>query len=253
MDDRYWILKRCPLFERLSPDEIAGVERASQARQVARGGLVYLPADDGNAVYLVAAGRIKLYHLTADGKQAVLALIEPGELFGELAVLDRGPREEFAEAMETATVVRIPLDAFERLMTAHPDVALGVTRLIGWRRRRIERRLKSLLFRSNRERLIALLVELAETYGQRTEQGVQLGVRLSHQELASIIGSTRESVTVELGNLQAEGALRIQRRRICLSRLESLARSIGLPVPKLPVRSEPPLLRPSPAASKCTG
>lgn len=120
-------------------------------------------------------------------------------------------------------------------MEEHAGVALGVTRLMGLRRRRIERRLKSLLFRSNRERLVHLLMELAEKYGQRSADGVTLGIKLSHQELASIIGSTRETVTVVLGELQNEGSLIIKRRQIILRDMDGMARSIEMTPPRIPV------------------
>lgn len=249
MEDRLWFLKRCPLLERLSDAQIARLESVSRVRQQPRGGIVFSPGEASESVLLVAAGRVKLYHITADGKQAVLALIDPGELFGELSMLDGAPREEFAEAMEPTTLVAIPSDVFRSLMAELPELTLGVTRLVGLRRRRIERRLKSLLFRSNRDRLVSLLVELAEKYGRRTPDGVELGVRLSHQDLASIIGSTRETVTVTLGELQQEGALLIRRRRIIVTQLDRLARSIDAPAPRLPGDSSASFrLVPKPAA-----
>ena len=98
----------------------------------------------------------------------------------------------------------------------------------------MERRLKSLLFRSNRDRLVHLLLELAEKYGRPTVEGVVLGIKLSHQDLASIIGSTRETVTVLLGELQQEGQLRIERRRIILTQFERLAAGFNIAPPPLP-------------------
>ncbi len=201
-----------------------------------------MPADASESVFLLTSGRIKLYHNTSEGKQALLALIEPGEVFGELAVFDSDKREEFAEAMSTSTLIRIPREAIQSLMEQHAGVALGVTKLMGFRRRRIERRLKSLLFRSNRERLVHLLIELADKYGQRNAKGVLLGIKLSHQELASIIGSTRETVTVVLGELQAEGSILIQRRQILLTDMQRLAHSIEMEAPPVPVES--PFIKP---------
>ncbi|MDB4743717.1 Crp/Fnr family transcriptional regulator [Planctomicrobium sp.] len=122
-------------------------------------------------------------------------------------------------------------------MESHANVAVGVTKLMGFRRRRVERRLKSLLFRSNRERLIHLLLELADQYGTSTPNGVRLGIKLSHQELASIIGSTRETVTVVLGELQSEGSIAIVKRQIILKTMERLAKSIDSTVPNVPVES----------------
>ncbi len=235
MAETLWYLKGCDLFERLTPEQIARLEQCSRVRTFERNSLVYLPSDQSDSVLLLASGRIKIYHITAEGKQALLALIDPGELFGELALVERGPRDEFAEAMERSSVVMIPGAEVRALMQEHAELALGVTKLMGLRRKRIERRLKSLLFRSNRERLIHLLLELIEKYGRQTPDGVLCGIRLSHQELASVIGSTRETVTVLLGELQAEGLLAVSRRRIVVRQPDRLAAMIDEPPPTLPV------------------
>ncbi len=239
MDEKFWFLKQCQLFERLTPQQVSRLEATARARNFSRGSLIYMPADASDSVFLVTAGRVKLYHITGEGKQALLALIDPGELFGELAVVDESQREEFAEAMEASHVIKLPRDELQRLMQEHPDVALGVTKLMGLRRQRVERRLKSLLFRSNRERLIHLLLELAEKYGRRGPEGVALSIKLSHQELASIIGSTRETVTVVLGELQNEGRVIIKRRQIVLKQMEDLGRMIDVEPPILPVSTTP--------------
>ena len=237
MDDKFWYLKNCDLFERLTPEQVQRLESRSRSRKFERRSLIYLPTDHGDSVFLLTTGRVKIYHLTSEGKQALLAIIDPGELFGELAMLDAGQREEFAEAMETSTVVLMPGDEIRRLMEESPQVSLGVTKLMGMRRRRVERRLKSLLFRSNRERLIHLLLELAEKYGQPCSEGLRIGIKLSHQDLASIIGSTRETVTVVLGELQTEKSVIIKRRQIILARPDVLAAAIGAAQPGV---SKPP-------------
>ena len=233
MNEKFWFLKNCDLFERLTPEQIARLESRSRSKTFVRGGLLYLPTDRSDSVLLLVSGRIKIYHITGDGKEALLAIVEPGEIFGELAILEAGHREEFAEAMEKTVVVMIPGSEIQLLMEEHTHVSVGVTRLMGFRRQKMERRLKSLLFRSNRERLIYLLLELVEKYGRPTAEGVQIGIKLSHQDLASIIGSTRETVTVLLGELQKEGNLMIKRRQIILKRIEHLATSIDAPIPQL--------------------
>ena len=234
MSENLWHLKSCGLFERLTDEQVERIESQSQARSFARGELVYLPSDSSHSVMLLTSGRIKLYHLTSEGKQALLGFIEPGEIFGELAAFQGGPHEEFAEAMEKSTVILIPRDVLQSLMEEHAQVAIGVTKLMGLRRHRLERRLKSLLFRSNRERLIHLLLELTEKYGAPNNQGIQIGLKLSHQELANIIGSTRETVTVLLGELQQEGVLTISRRQIFITNMPELSSNLDLPTPDIP-------------------
>ncbi len=226
MADRTWHLKRCDLFERLTAGELSRLESRCRVRNFVRGNLIYLPSDQADAVLLLTSGRVKICSLTDEGKQAILAFVEPGELFGELAVVESGRREEYAEACEASTVVLIPAQVMQQLMQEHADVSLGITKLIGLRRRRVERRLKHLLFRSNRQRLVHLLLELSEDYGTPVPDGVQLGIKLSHQDLANVIGSTRESVTLALGQLQAEGNLRLGRQKIVLTDPPSLAQSL---------------------------
>lgn len=246
MQDKFWYLKSCELFARLTPEQISRLESRARFRKFPRNSMVYLPSDQSDSVVLLTSGRVKLFHLTAEGKQAVLAIIDPGEIFGELSLFGEGRRDEFAETMEPSTLVLLPPDAVQQLMEEHPHVAVGVTRMMGLRRQRIERRLKSLLFRSNRERLIHLLLDLAEKYGRRTDEGVLIGIKLSHQELGSIIGSTRESVTLLLNDLLAEGYVRIQKRQIILCKMEKLAASINAAAPRLLAAEEPygaPVLR----------
>lgn len=226
MEEKLWYLKRSELFEQLSAEEITRIEAQSRMQTLPRKGLVYLPSDSSAAVFLLTKGRIKLYNLTAEGKETVLAFIEPGEIFGELSLLNPGQREEFAEAMSTSTIVMISGEVIRNLMESRPSLTIQLTRLMGLRRQRIERRLKSLLFRSNRERLVYLLLELAARYGERAADGLALSIRLSHQELSSVIGSTRETVTVLLGELQHERSLIIKRRQIILTNLRQLAASI---------------------------
>jgi len=233
MSEQLWRLKRCDLFQQLPTDQLAAVEKHCRLRRFPRGAPIYLPADYADGVLVLAEGRVKIGGFTEDGKQTILAFIEPGELFGELALVGAEEREEYAEAVEKSVVVLIPRQTMDALIASSPPLALGVTKLIGLRRQKIERRLKSLLFKSNRERLVHLLIELAERYGHRTPDGVELKIKLSHQDLASVIGSTRETVTVVLGELQNEGRLRLGRRKIVLTDLPQLAKSVRSPVPRL--------------------
>ena len=233
MSERLWYLKRCDLFQRLGQEQLSALESRCRVRKFPRATPVYLPADHADSVLLLAEGRVKIGSFTEDGKQTILAFIEPGELFGELSLMGTEEREEYAETVEKSTVILIPGEVMQTLLVENPEVSLGVTKLFGMRRRRIERRLKYLLFRSNRERLVHLLLELAEQYGQMTEGGVELRIRLSHQDLANIIGSTRETVTVVLGVLQAEGRLKLGRRKIVLSDIARLADSVSVAVPRL--------------------
>lgn len=233
MSERLWYLKSCDLFQQLNHDQLTALESRCRVRKCPRNTPIYLPADQADGVLLLAEGRVKIGSFTEEGKQTILAFIEPGEVFGELSLMGSQEREEYAEAVEKSTVILIPGDVMQQLLVENPNVSLGVTKLFGLRRQRVERRLKYLLFRSNRERLVHLLLELAEQYGRQVDGGVELRIKLSHQDLASIIGSTRETVTVVLGELQSEGRLQLGRRKIVLTDMAKLADSVNLATPRL--------------------
>lgn len=226
MSEKLWHLKQCHLFERLSSEELRRVEARSRARNFPAKSPIYLPAEKANSVFVLSSGRAKICHITPEGKQSILSFIEPGELFGELAIFDQEQREEYAETISKCTVVMIGLELMNEIMETHADVSLKITKLIGLRRKRIERRLKQLLFLSNRERLTHLLLELAEQYGESSREGLNIGIQLSHQDFANVIGSTRETVTVVLGELQNEGLITVGRRKVVLLKPAELAASV---------------------------
>ena len=223
MADSYWFIKNCNLFEQVSHDDIKWLESRAKMRELKRGEPVYLPSQLDDVVLLVASGRIKTCHVTPEGKQAIIAFVEPGEIFGELALIGGTAQDQHAEATEATKLIAIRINDLQAILHKYSSVSFAITKLIGHRRLKIERRLKNLLFRTNRERIVHLILELTETYGQRTEEGINLGIKLSHQEIVSLIGSTRETVTVVLGQIQQEGKIKTARRKIVVKDLQALA------------------------------
>lgn len=234
MPQSVWYVRDCSLFQRLSADQLSRLERRARMLEFPRNSTIFLPSDVADGVFLLGQGRVRICSNTADGKQAILAFIDPGEIFGELSLVQGGEREERAEAAIDSTVILLPGDELRQMLEESAPLAFGVTKLIGLRRKRIERRLRNLLFRSNRDRLGHLLLELTEQYGKAIDDGVQLDIKLSHQELASLIGVTRETVTTLLGEMQLKGLLLISRQKVVIRNLRRLSASLDTTVPELP-------------------
>lgn len=231
MAQEVWYVRECSLFRRLSHEQLNRLERSARIRDFPRNSAIYLPSDMADGAFLVGSGRVRICSNTADGKQAIMAFVDPGELFGELSLLQDGAREERAEAAVNSTVILLPGAELRQMMDESPSLTLGVTKLIGLRRRRMERRLRNLLFRSNRDRLGHLLLELTEQYGREIDEGVLLDIKVSHQDLASLIGVTRETVTTVLGEMQLDGLLKISRQRVVIRDLARLAAILDVAVP----------------------
>jgi CRP-like cAMP-binding protein len=223
MSLKLWYLQQCDLFRRLTPEQAERLECRATLMRFPRGTLIYSPYEPSRTVMVLATGRVKIKDLTLDGKETILAFIEEGEIFGEMALFEGQPRGEFAETIVDSQVLVLPRAELLWLLGQRPDVWLAITKLIGLRRHRIQRRLCHVLFLSGRERLLHVLIELVEHYGQRQGRTSQVCLPLSHQDLAGLIGLTREMVTRLLGQLQAEGLVRLERRRIIIRDCQQLA------------------------------
>lgn len=222
MANSIWFLKKCDLFERLSDAEAERLNRRALVRHFRKKSTIYAPSEAGQTVLVLASGRVKVFDLTPEGRETIMAFVEQGELFGELAALDGEPRREFAEAATDCDVLAIPRDDFLNLLESRADLALSVTKLVGLRRQRIETRLRNILFLPSRPRLIRVLVELVETHGEHTGTRHEIRFPLSHQDLAGLIGVSRETVTLTLGQLQCDGLIAIERRRVVILDLPRL-------------------------------
>lgn len=226
MYEALWHLKHCNLFERLSPEELHRLEARCRLRTYPARSPIYLPAQKADSVFLVAEGVVKVASISADGKESILAFVEQGELFGELALLDVENRDDYVEAIERTTVVMIPAQDIQNVLAIRADMALAVTKLVGLRRQRIERRLKNLLFQSSRDRLIHLLLDLEEQFGEETPEGVRIRLKLSHQDMGNLIGATRETVTSLLGQLRNEGSIEYKRCKLLITNSRKLTQSV---------------------------
>ncbi len=214
MLERRQCLKNCSLFDRLSDDEISRLEQQCWLKSAPRGSLFDLGNSCDPVLGLVITGRIKISHITEHGRESILSFIYRGEIFGELAVVEESGPEVRQEAVDDSEVLLIPVATVRHLMECHNHVSLAITKLIGLRRKRVECRLVSHMFHSTRERLIQLLFDLAEDHGVMRNGEQHLQIRLSHQEVANLLGSTRETVTVLLGELKRDGLIRLNHRRI---------------------------------------
>lgn len=216
MPDKHWYLKQIDLFSEMTKEEMDRVDEISWMKELKRGQIIYMPEDMSESVYLLKRGRVKISGLSQEGKEVTMDIIGPGEIFGELSLVDKGPRETIAEVLDDALLCVISRNNFEMLIRSKPDLAFKVTTLIGSRRRVIESRLEDLVFRDVSARLAKLLLQLAEDYGRIHEGGITIDAKLSQQELANLIGSTRETTSHFLSVFRKEGLIGMEKRRIVL-------------------------------------
>jgi len=219
-----WYLQRSPLFDGLSAQEMDDLIAAGRLVGVSKGDEIYAEGDPGQTVYFVKLGGVKIITTNADGKDITLAYLGELELFGETALADRSPRQQRAVATEESCLIAFEVEFIEQLMARQPALGLSITKFVGLRLKKIQTRLQSLMFRSPLQRVAGLLLELADDFGEKDAASgdIELKIRITHSEIASLIGVTRESVTYALGQLELDELVRVVKRRIYLLKPDSL-------------------------------
>ncbi len=217
-----WYLKKIPLLSELGPDAVARLAERVDMREVRRREVVYLPGDPGKSLFFVNGGRVKVSKVTRDGKALTLSYCGPSEVFGETCLVDGGPRSEMAEAVENALLTEIDRADFERLLATSATLGAQMTKLMVTRRRELENKVEALVFRDVTSKLAELLVKLAGEYGVDDARGTMVALKITHQELANLIGSTRETVSLTLSQFKRKRFITTEGRKVIISDHEAL-------------------------------
>jgi len=217
-----WYLKKIPLLAELGPEGLARLAERVEQREIRRREVVYMNGDPGEALYFVNGGRIKISKVTRDGKSLTLFYCGPSELFGEGCLIDGGPRTEMAEAVENAMLTQIDRGDFERLLISHAHLGAAMTRLMVQRRKDLETKVEALVFRDVTSKLAELLIKLGGEYGVDDARGTLVALKITHQELANLIGSTRETVSLTLSQFKRKKFICTEGRKVIISDTEGL-------------------------------
>jgi CRP/FNR family cyclic AMP-dependent transcriptional regulator len=207
---KLWYISTNKIFFALPDKDKDEMVSMMKERNIKKKGFVYSEGDRADTLYILKEGRIKITHLAEDGRELTIDIIEPGDIFGELTLAGEEERETSAEALEDSFICTISRKNFEAFLSMRPHLSLTITKWMGLRLRRIENRFENLIFQDVRTRLASLLNDLAEKYGEKVTGGRKINIKLSHQELANLIGTTRETVTLELNNMKRRGDIMVE-------------------------------------------
>ena len=215
--DRADIIRQSEIAAGLDESSIVKLAAAATAVDFRRRRFVYRDGDTSDALYLIARGRVKLCRSEPEtGREAVIDILPTGTLFGEFALFGLGDRQMCAIAFEQARLLRSPVGDFQEAMAQSRTLYDYTFRLVGQRLARSEQRVADFALDAIPARLEKLLHELSERYGQPGTDGVLIDLNLPHREIASLVGSTRESVTVRLNDMRRAGMIDFVDRKILI-------------------------------------
>ena len=216
------VLQRSPVFGALDPAVLEEVVRKSALVRVVRRRPIYQEGEQASAIYVLASGRARITRRGRADREWTVAYRGPGDIIGEASLMGPGTYYYSATATEQLEAVRVPSRAVQRLIDTYPMFSARLMRLVLERRLEAENRIEALVTRSVEARVAEFLLTATRVYGVPESRGVLIGVKFTHQEIANYVGSTRETVTLTLGDLKRRGVILFDHRRIVVTDTDAL-------------------------------
>ena len=222
---KLWYLENFSMLKVLSKEEKEKLDSMAEMRNAPKKQVLYFPTDSSNSIYLLKAGKVKISRLTPDGKEIILTILGPGEVFGEMGITGQQEREEIAEVTDDAIICVVDINDLQHMMKDNPKFNTEILKFIGFRLKRVQNRLESLIFKNAEQRIRSLIKELAEDHGRaiggdENYREVKLG--LTHEDIARLTATSRQTVTSQLNELEKSGLIRYDRKRITIKDLRQL-------------------------------
>ncbi|HEY3736992.1 MAG TPA: Crp/Fnr family transcriptional regulator [Jatrophihabitans sp.] len=221
MDD---ILRRAGIFQGVDPDAIEALAKEFNTIEAPRGTTLFNEGDPGESLFIVIAGKVKLGRRSPDGRENLVAVMGPSDQFGELSLFDPGPRTATATVVTDARLAVLPKEALVAWVRDRPEIAMQLLRVLGRRLRRTNTMLADLIFVDVPGRVAKQLLQLAQRFGSL--EGGQLRVThdLTQEELAQLVGASRETVNKALADFASRGWLRLEGKSVVILDRERLAK-----------------------------
>jgi CRP/FNR family cyclic AMP-dependent transcriptional regulator len=207
-ENKIWYLKKNRLFANVPVEAIAGSEGIFTMELLPKRATFFDQGDAKKVVFLIKTGRVRIARNTADGKEVTVAILGPGDMFGEDALFGGGERTTVATCMEETLICRAHADDLFALLAGNSTLALNVAQMLNNRLSDASATIEDLAYAKISDRLVNLFERLATEHGRTTDDGTLLDLRLTHQDIASIIGSTRETVSLEMNHLVRAGQIK---------------------------------------------
>ncbi|HVB22026.1 MAG TPA: Crp/Fnr family transcriptional regulator [Ktedonobacteraceae bacterium] len=219
-------LKQVPLFAGLNDEGIRELMGVAKRRIFRTGEVIFHRDDPGQVLYVIKEGKVKICLISPDGQEMTLVVFGRGECFGEFAILDGLPRSADAVALEKVECYTLQRSDFHNAIMKNPRIAIQVLEVLSKRLRTTDDMVEDLIFLDVYGRVAKKLLELADTHGEKMENGTRINVRLTQQELASMVGASRESVNKVMGYFTDKNFISTDKHRITLLRPADLKRRI---------------------------
>ena len=222
-NSKLWYLENFNLFESMSGKEMKMVAEQTKMKEWGKGQYVYFPEDPSTSIFFLKKGRIKIGSYSEDGRESIRAVINPGEIFGELALVGEDKRNDFAQALDDGVLIcAMSMKDMESLMESNNKLSIKVTKLMGLKLRRTETKLNDLLFKDARSRIVEFVKVMAIEQGKKIGDEIMVKHPFTHQDIANLTASSRQTVTTVLNELKEKNLLYMERKKFLIRDVDKL-------------------------------
>lgn len=221
MDD---VFMQAPLFAALDPEGAAALRASLKETVVAKGDSLFNEGEPGDRMYVILEGKVKLGQTSNDGRESLLGVLGPGEMFGELSLFDPGARTSTATALTDAVVLAMGNEQLRLWLAGRPEVAAALLQALARRLRRTNEAMADLVFSDVPGRVAKALMDLGEKFGTVTPDGLMVTHDMTQEELAQLVGASRETVNKALADFAQRGWIRLETRQVLILDVERLGR-----------------------------
>ncbi|HET9314250.1 MAG TPA: Crp/Fnr family transcriptional regulator [Vicinamibacteria bacterium] len=213
MDEKE-LLRTVPIFSELTDEDIVSLARVAIRKHYAKDAVVFFENEEGDFFFMILDGRIKVTILGDDGREVILSLLGAGDFFGEMALLDNEPRSATAIAVEDSELLSLHRTDFQSVLSDKTSIAASLMRILSGRLRRANHQISTLALLDVYGRVARVIVDMAREEGRRLKDGRIAFRRATHQEIANRIGTTRETVTRMLKDLERQGLIHVEGKEL---------------------------------------
>ena len=218
------VLRRAPLFASLDDEAFAALTKEITEVDLSRGATLFHEGDPGDQLYFIVSGKIKLGRTASDGRENLVAVMGPGEIFGEMALFDPSPRSTSATAVSETRLAGLKHENLRKVIQHSPEVSAQLLQALARRLRRTNENLADLVFSDVPGRVAKALLDLADRFGRPATDGILVAHELTQEELAQLVGASRETVNKALADFASRGWLRLEPRSVIIMDVERMAR-----------------------------
>ena len=223
---KLWYLENFNMFKSLDKSSMMTLSKITSMQEYPKAEPIYFAKEPSNSIFFLKKGRVKLTRTSSEGKEMIVALVNPGDVFGEMSIVDEEERTDFAIALDPCLICAISRDDFKKFILENPELNLKITKLIGFKLKKFSERIEELVFKNASQRVISFLLNLAKDNGKRIGDEIFVKPFLTHQDIAELTACSRQTVNSILTDLREKKFINFDRRKLIIYKESELKKML---------------------------